>query len=131
MRESHIQPTSEQVSHEHFASTNRANFASVNGGRPATAAVARPMTSSSAVNHAAMNNNTRPAYNNANANNRPAHNANANTRPASSNNVNSAYKAPANNATAPHNSQPKVSEPAHQGGGQPHENGGGGEHEHR
>ena len=39
MRESHIQPTSEQVSHEHFASTNRENFASVNGGRPATAAV--------------------------------------------------------------------------------------------
>ena len=35
MREQHIQPTSEQMSHEHFASTNRANFASVNGGRPA------------------------------------------------------------------------------------------------
>jgi WXXGXW repeat (2 copies) len=128
MRESRIQPTSEQVSHEHFASTNRANFASVNGGRPATAAVARPMTSTSAVNHTAMNNNTRPAYN-ANANSHPAYNANANTRPANSNNVNSAYKAPANNA--PHNSEPKVSEPAHQGGGQPHENSGGGEHEHR
>ena len=84
-----------------------------------------------------MNNNSRPAYNN-NVNTAykaPANNANANTRPAYNNNVNTAYKAPANNANAPHysqpNSQPKVSEPAHQGGGQPHENGGGGEHEHR
>ncbi len=39
--ESHIQPTSMQVSHEHAASTNRANFASENHGRPATAAMSR------------------------------------------------------------------------------------------
>ena len=58
------------------------------------------MTSASAVNHAAMNNNTRPAYNdNVNtAYKAPANNANANTRPAYNNNVNTAYKAPANNA---------------------------------
>jgi WXXGXW repeat (2 copies) len=120
MREQHVQPTSEQMSHEHFASTNRANFASVNGGRPANAAVSRPMTNAN-VAHTAMNNN----------NNRPAYNANAN-RPAY-NNTN-AYKAPANNA--PHNASapaPHNQEPAHQGGGgqQPHNQGGGGEHERR
>jgi hypothetical protein len=116
MRESHVQPTSEQMSHEHFASTNRANFASVNGGRPANAAVSRPMTSASMVSHTAYNNNaSRPAYN-ANNGNHPAYNNNAN-----------AYKAPANN------NQPKYSEAPHQGGGQPHgePHQGGGEHEHR
>src|SRR6202041_1868015 len=122
MREQHVQPTSEQMSHEHFASTNRSNFASVNGGRPANAAVNRPMTNAN-VAHTAMNNN----------NNRPAYNANANSRPAYNNN--NAYKAPANNeqhyAAAPHNQ-----EPAHQGGGaknphnDPHQ-GGGGEHKRR
>jgi len=119
MREQHVQATSEQMSHEHFASTNRANFASVNGGRPANPAVSRPMTSPNFANHAAVN-----------ANNRPAYNANANNRPA--NNANTAYKAPSNNANA---SQPKYSEPAHQGATQPHNeshpSGGGGEHDHR
>ena len=119
MREQHVQATSEQMSHEHFASTNRANFASVNGGRPANPAVSRPMTSPNFANHAAVN-----------ANNRPAYNANANNRP--SNNANTAYKAPSNNANA---SQPKYSEPAHQGATQPHNeshpSGGGGEHDHR
>jgi len=43
-RESHIQPTSAQISHQHFASTNRANFASENHGRPATAAMSRVNT---------------------------------------------------------------------------------------
>jgi WXXGXW repeat (2 copies) len=111
MRDQHIQPTSEQVSHENFAGTNRGNFASVNGGRPANAAVSRPMTSGNFASH--------PAAYTANANNRPAYN-----------NTNNAYKSP---AAAPHSS-----EPAHQGGGQgggqPHEshpNNGGGEHEHR
>lgn len=148
MRESHVQPTSEQMSHERFAGSNRENFASVNGGRPANAAVSRPMTSANFANHAAVNNNSRPAYNasnvnshqnfnaNANANNHQAFNANANNRPAYNNNANASFKAPANNqahyAAAPHN------EPPHQGGGQPQQhneshpnNGGGGEHEHR
>jgi hypothetical protein len=40
-RESHIQPTSAQISNQHMASTNRANFASENHGRPATAAMSR------------------------------------------------------------------------------------------
>jgi WXXGXW repeat (2 copies) len=148
MHESHVQPSSEQMSHERFAGSNRENFASVNGGRPANAAVSRPMTSPNFENHAAMNNNNnRPAYNannlnhqnlNANANNRPAFNANANNRPAY-NNANASFKAPANNqahyAPAP---QPKFNEPAHQGGGQPQphneshpNNGGGGGHERR
>ena len=56
-RESHVQATSEQMSHEHFASTNRANFASVNGGRPAMAAVSHPMTNASMATHTAYNNN--------------------------------------------------------------------------
>jgi hypothetical protein len=41
MRESHYQPTSAQVQHQTFASTNHANFASVNGGHPANAAMSR------------------------------------------------------------------------------------------
>ena len=151
MRESHVQPTSEQMSHEHFASTNRANFASENGGRPANPAVSRPMTSPNFANHAAVNNNNnnRPAYNannvnghqnfnanvNANANNHQTFNANADNRRAYNNNANTSFKAPVNNephyAAAPHNESP------HQGGGQPHNephpnnNGGGGEHERR
>ncbi len=93
MREQHIQPTSEQMSHENFASTNRANFASVNGGRPATAAVSHPMTSANVAAHNTAYNNSRPAYNSNNG----SHPANTN-----------AYKAPANNNAykepAPHNS---------------------------
>jgi WXXGXW repeat (2 copies) len=42
--ESHIQPTSLQVSHQQMASSNRANFASENHGRPATAAMSRVNT---------------------------------------------------------------------------------------
>ena len=61
MREQHVQPTGEQMSHEHFASTNRANFASVNGGRPANPAISRPVTSPNMA-HTAYN-NSRPAYN--------------------------------------------------------------------
>jgi WXXGXW repeat (2 copies) len=128
MHESHVQPTSEQMSHEHFASTNRANFASVNGGRPANAAVSRPMTSANFANHAAVNNNNRPAYNATNANTHQNFNANANNRPAYNNNQ--AHYTPA--------PQAKLSEPAHQGGGQPQphnephpNNSGGGEHERR
>jgi hypothetical protein len=40
-REPHVQPTAAQISHQHMASTNRANFASENHGRPATAAMSR------------------------------------------------------------------------------------------
>jgi hypothetical protein len=40
-QESHIQPTSAQVSHQHLASTNHANFASENHGKPATPAMSR------------------------------------------------------------------------------------------
>jgi len=41
-REHHVQATSEQMQHEHMASTNRAQLASVNHGRPAFAATAKP-----------------------------------------------------------------------------------------
>ena len=40
-RESHVQATSMQVSHEHTASLNRANFASENHGHPATPVMSR------------------------------------------------------------------------------------------
>ena len=43
-RERHIQPTTMQVSHQHLAGTNRANFASENHGRPTTAAMSRVNT---------------------------------------------------------------------------------------
>jgi WXXGXW repeat (2 copies) len=43
-RESHFQPTATQVSHQHSAGTNRANFASQNHGKPATAAMSRVNT---------------------------------------------------------------------------------------
>jgi hypothetical protein len=113
-REQHVQATSEQMSHEHVAGANRANFASENGGRPANAAVSHPMmANNAAAAHTAYNNNSRPAYNNTNAN---------------------AHRAPAANqehySAAPHNNAPAP----HEGGGQPHEshpNGGGGQHEHR
>jgi WXXGXW repeat (2 copies) len=42
--ESHIQATRMQISHEHLAASNRANFASENHGRPATAAMSRVNT---------------------------------------------------------------------------------------
>jgi hypothetical protein len=41
-REHHVQATSEQMQHEHVASTNRAQLASANHGRPAFAATAKP-----------------------------------------------------------------------------------------
>ncbi len=43
-RENHLQSTAMQVSHQHTASTNRANFASENHGRPANAAMSRVNT---------------------------------------------------------------------------------------
>ncbi len=39
--EPHVQPTGEQMSHEHSASMDRSNFASVNHGRPANPAMSR------------------------------------------------------------------------------------------
>jgi hypothetical protein len=125
MHDQHVQATSEQMSHEHFASTNRANFASVNGGRPAMGAVSHPMTNANMATHTAYNNNaSRPAYNANNA----YHPANNNTAYKAPVNNNNAYKAPANN-------QPKYNEAPHQNVSQPHNephpNNGGGEHERR
>jgi hypothetical protein len=138
MHDQHVQATSEQMSHEHFASTNRANFASVNGGRPAMGAVSHPMTNANMATHTAYNSNaSRSAYNANNANNayHPANNNNAYKAPVNNNN---AYKAPANNNNAykaPANNQPKYNEAPHQNVSQPHNeshpNNGGGEHERR
>ncbi|MGC2398271.1 MAG: YXWGXW repeat-containing protein [Acidobacteriaceae bacterium] len=115
MHDSHFQPTAEQTSHEHFASTNHANFASENGGRPGNPAMSRPMTSPNLA-HTAYNNNSRPAYT-AGPNSHPGYNTAPNNHPA---NNNANFKPPANNQ--PHyNEQPHTSEPAHQGGEQPHD----------
>jgi hypothetical protein len=118
MRESRLQPTSEQLSHENAAGANRANFASVNGGRPANAAVARPLSGGNLANRNTAYNNSRPAYNASNGN-RPAYNTNSQ---------------PHANYSAPSGGGAK-SEPPHQGGSQPphetHPNNGGGEHERR
>jgi len=59
MRETHLQPTSEQTSHQKMASKNRSQFASVNKGRPTTVAmnkvqgqvVNKDRNSSSSVNN--------------------------------------------------------------------------------
>ncbi len=57
MRESHIQRTSEQTSHEQTAGRDRNQFASVNHGRPANTAVARVNTNHTmSSNHANMGN---------------------------------------------------------------------------
>jgi hypothetical protein len=75
-REQHVQPTPNQLSHQHAASADRGQLASINHGRPATAAAERPMIA-----------RTTPAPTHANATqpNRPqnavAHAANVN-RPA-------------------------------------------------
>jgi hypothetical protein len=42
MREPHVQPTPNQISHEQGAAHDRGQLASVNGGRPAAAAMERP-----------------------------------------------------------------------------------------
>jgi WXXGXW repeat (2 copies) len=57
MRESHIQRTSEQTTHEQTAGRDRNQFASVNHGRPANTAVARVNTNHTmSPNHANMGN---------------------------------------------------------------------------
>jgi hypothetical protein len=43
-RESHMRPTEMQISHQHYAGSNRANFASQNHGKPETAAMSRVNT---------------------------------------------------------------------------------------
>jgi WXXGXW repeat (2 copies) len=123
MRDSHVQPTAEQTSHERFASTNHANFASANGGRPGNPAVSRPMTSPN-LDHTAYNNNSRPAYAGG-PSSHPGYNNTPNEHPV---NNNANFRPPASNQQH-YNEQPHVNQPApHQGGEQPHENHQGGDH---
>lgn len=94
VHDQHVQPTSEQMSHERFSAANRANFASVNGGRPAMAAVPRPITSQAMATQSvskspAFGSNSRPGGNQNQINNAARPQANAgyqqpanNTRPA-------------------------------------------------
>jgi WXXGXW repeat (2 copies) len=136
MRESRIQPTSEQITHENTAATNRSNFASVNGGRPVNAAVSRPLNGGNVANHTSYNSNSRPEYNNHPADS-PSNNTNHQAYNAGNNNSHPAYNANNHpeNVQQPH---ANYSEPPHQGGGQPHNaeppheshpNNGGGGHE--
>jgi hypothetical protein len=72
MREQHVPPTAEQVSHVQTASTNRSNLASVNHGRPANAAMSRPHEGTpAAASHASAPNHPAPAGHAASAPNRP------------------------------------------------------------
>jgi hypothetical protein len=119
MRESHVQATQEQMSHEHFAGTNRANFASVNGGRPGMTAMSRPMTSANMATRTAYNNNA----------SRPAYNANTGNNHSAYGNTSNAYRAPANNNEAHYNAAPHNNQP--QPHNESHPNNGGGEHERR
>jgi WXXGXW repeat (2 copies) len=86
MREQHIQPTSEQVSHQQGASKDRNQFASVNNGHPTATAMnhvgGRPTNeqghtaTGSSMGHFNNANRTSPNPGNANAN-RPANNTGA------------------------------------------------------
>jgi len=103
MREPHVQPTSEQTSHQQSASKDRNQFASVNKGHPAAAAMnkvgGRPVneqghpSTTSTLGHA--NTNEAPAG----SPNRPANNANA--------------VKPANNAASQQRVQQKAPQKAH------------------
>jgi hypothetical protein len=72
-REQHIPPTATQTSHEHSASTNRAQLASVNHGRPANLAMGHPAGAANGNAGAGLPRATETAHRNAGA----AHPANA------------------------------------------------------
>lgn len=75
-KEQHVQPTSEQLSHEHTASANRAQLASVNHGMPSVAASAKPgvFSGSGVVAAKAAANKNRPSSANNASGNRPGGN---------------------------------------------------------
>jgi len=96
-KEQHVQPTSDQMQHEHTASTNRTQLASVNHGQPAVAASAKPgvFSGKDVVAAKAMNSNRPPAANTASTNRPAGNNAastnnNRNDRPASAMNKSTA-----------------------------------------
>jgi len=131
--ESHLQATSVQMQHEHFASTNHAYLASVNHGRPAEAAMSRPMTHDRSTNVPRPGGAPRPQ-------NQP-HPTTVSDRRSNGGNVprpsnagqphgNQSYA----NQGQTHNAPPHDNHPQH--AAQPHDNGGshsggheGGEHE--
>ena len=79
MNEHHEAPIAAQTQHEHFASTERANFASENHGHPAVVTTARPGEFHAPVSHNA-NNSVRPSEHNDSPerNNQVPHAANMN-----------------------------------------------------
>ena len=92
MHEQHVQPTSQQLSHEHTASQDKSQFAKVNNGKPAAVAMNRVGGSrfTSAGTKAAPRANNGAARNNAN-------NANADVN---KNNADNVDKSRNNNANA-------------------------------
>jgi len=69
MHENHIQPTTNQLSHQNFSAQNRSQFASANGGRPGVTAAASPAAfhanpTPAARPAAQQNNGARPSFNN-------------------------------------------------------------------
>lgn len=85
-REPHVQPTSNQLSHEHAAGADRGQLASVNHGRPATPAAARPMAEPAHANAAPQQNRAAaPVAHAANVSRAPAQERPAQERPAAMN----------------------------------------------
>ncbi len=124
MREQHIQPTTEQISHQQAASKDRNQFASVNQGQPAAAAMTkvggRPVdqqghtATNSTLGHSNAGTNGNPANNNANrpaanVNNHPTNPnrpvANVNNHPTNPNRPATNVTRPANNVNPPQNNR--------------------------
>lgn len=101
MHEQHVQPTSQQLSHEHSASQDKSQFAKVNNGKPAAAA----MNKVGGSRFTSGGTKAAPRVRNDAANNNPNNtdrnkpdNANAD---ANKNNAGDVNKAPAANANKP------------------------------
>jgi len=117
MKEPHIQPTAEQVSHQQLASTDKNQFAKVNNGHPAQAALPKVDEAAISRQRAAnpgVNRGTNPDRPSGNGNN-PANNPN---KPIDNNVTHPAGndKLPANNGTPPANNTnrpaDKINQPA-------------------
>jgi hypothetical protein len=113
MREQHIQPTNEQLSHQQAAKSDRNQFASVNKGHPGAAAMNKvnghPFDEHGQTSTNSNMGHNRGATNNVNRPNRPANNVNQPNRPANNtNNTNhpaTNVNRPSNNVNHPKNVQ--------------------------
>ncbi len=115
MKAPHVQPTSEQLSHQQAASTDKNQFARVNNGHPSAAAISRVNTASVRAQGAGGSNLNH--NNNAGANNTPTGGTNRAATNATTTNPAAGNKtAPAtnNNNNRQNNRQSRSSKPARQ-----------------